>query len=167
MSSPFFLAATGIPAYASRVQNLFDPASRESILKRLSSLPPAAPRQWGKMSAPQMLAHCSVAMEAATGDRPRQQALIGKLLSWMVRSKVLGDQPFSKSSPTDPTFVIRDERNFDEEKRRLVALVGKFCEQGPAAAARQTHSFLGRMSGDDWGVMMYKHIDHHLQQFGS
>jgi hypothetical protein len=149
------------------MQNLFDPASRQSILTRLSNLSPAAPRQWGKMSAPQMLAHCSVAMEAATGDRPRQQALIGKLLSWMVRSRVLGDQPFSKSSPTDPTFVIKDDRDFEVEKRRLVALVGKFCEQGPAAAAHQTHSFLGRMSGDDWGVMMFKHIDHHLQQFGS
>jgi hypothetical protein len=85
----------------------------------------------------------------------------------MVRSRVLGDQPFSKGSPTDPTFVIRDERNFDEEKRRLIALVGKFCELGPAAAARQTHSFVGRMSGEEWGVLMYKHIDHHLQQFAS
>ena len=149
------------------MKNLFDTASRDEILTRLSNLRPAAPRQWGKMGPAQMLAHCSVAMEAATGDRPRQQALIGKLLSWMVRSKLLGDQPFSRNSPTDPTFVIQDERDFQEEKRRLVALVGKFCEQGPDAAARQTHSFLGRMTGDDWGVMMYKHIDHHLQQFGS
>jgi hypothetical protein len=148
------------------MQNLFDPASRDSILTRLSNLPPAAPRQWGKMGAAQMLAHCSVAMEAATGDRPRRQALIGKLLSPMVRSRVLGDRPFSRSSPTDPTFIVKDERDFDAEKRRLIALVGKFCEQGPAAAARQTHSFLGRMTGDDWGVMMYKHIDHHLKQFG-
>jgi len=114
-----------------------------------------------------MLAHCSIAMEAATGDRPRKQALVGKALSWMVRSKVLGDQPFSKNSPTDPTFVVKDEKDFETEKRRLTALVSRFCELGRENVSRQTHSSLGRMSGDDWGVMMYKHIDHHLKQFNA
>jgi Protein of unknown function (DUF1569) len=145
--------------------NLFDAASRDSILARLSSLQPGATRQWGKMGVAQMLAHCSIAMEAATGDRPREQQLIGKLLGWMVRSKLLGDQPFSRNSPTDPTFIVRDEKDFDVEKRRLISVVSKFCERGPEEAARQTHSFLGKLSGDEWGVMMHKHIDHHLKQF--
>jgi len=149
------------------MQNLFDTANRDAILARLSSLQPGATRQWGKMGVAQMLAHCSVAMEAATGDRPRKQQLIGKLLAWMVRSKVLGDPPFPKNSPTDPTFVVKDERDFDAEKRRLMGLVGRFCELGRENAARQTHSFLGGMSGDEWGTMMYKHIDHHFRQFGA
>jgi uncharacterized protein DUF1569 len=147
--------------------NLFDASAREALLTRLSSLRPQAPRQWGKMGVAQMLAHCSVAMEAATGDRPRKQMLIGKAISWMVRSKVLGDQPFSKNSPTDPTFIVKDEKDFEVEKRRLASLVSRFCEIGPENVSRQTHSFLGKMSGDDWGVMMYKHIDHHLKQFNA
>ena len=147
--------------------NLFDPADRDALLARLSSFRPDAARQWGKMSAAQMLAHCSTAMEAATGDRPRKQQLIGKLLAWMVRSKILGDEPFSKNSPTDPTFVIRDERNFDAEKRRLEALVTRFFDLGRGNAARQTHSFLGTLDGDEWGVMMYKHIDHNLRKFNA
>jgi hypothetical protein len=146
--------------------NLFDAANRDSILVRLSSLQPGATRQWGKMGVAQMLAHCSIAMEAATGDRPRKQQLIGKLLAWMVRSRVLGEQPFSRNSPTDPTFIVKDERDFDLEKRRLMSLVSKFCEHGPENAGRQTHSFLGKLSGDEWGMMMHKHIDHHLNQFG-
>ncbi|MDQ6894760.1 MAG: DUF1569 domain-containing protein [Acidobacteriota bacterium] len=165
MSPPFLLPAGDGPAYASPMQNLFDPARRDSILARLASLQPSAQRQWGKMGVAQMLAHCSVAMEAGTGDRPRKQQLIGKLLAWMVRSKVLGDQPFSRNSPTDPTFIVRDEKDFDVEKRRLISVVSKFCEAGPDSASRQTHSFLGKLSGDEWGVMMYKHIDHHLKQF--
>ncbi|HYK42139.1 MAG TPA: DUF1569 domain-containing protein [Thermoanaerobaculia bacterium] len=147
--------------------NLFDPAAREALLTRLSQLQPGAPRQWGKMGVAQMLAHCSVAMEAATGDRPRKQMLIGKAISWMVRSKVLGDEPFSKNSPTDPTFIVKDEKDFETERRRLADLVSRFCEAGRENASRYTHSFLGRMSGDDWGVMMYKHIDHHLKQFNA
>jgi hypothetical protein len=165
MSPPFFSPARDGPTYASPMQNLFDAASRDSILARLSSLQPGAARQWGKMGVAQMLAHCSIAMEAATGDRPRKQQLIGKLLAWMVRSKLLGDQPFSKNSPTDPTFIVRDEKDFDVEKRRLMSVVSKFCNGGRDNASRQTHSFLGKMSGDEWGVMMYKHIDHHLNQF--
>ena len=149
------------------MQSLFDAPDRESLLTRLSNLQPGATRQWGKMSPAQMLAHCSIAMEAATGDRPRKQQLIGKLLAWMVRSRILGDQPFSRNSPTDPTFVVKDEKDFDAEKRRLTGLVGRFCELGRENAARQTHSFLGGMTGDEWGTMMYKHIDHHLRQFGA
>jgi len=61
---------------------------------------------------------------------------------------------------------VTDARDFEREKERLRGLVDRFCEGGPAGAARQTHSFLGRISGEEWGVMMYKHLDHHLRQFG-
>jgi len=148
------------------MQNLFDPPGKSEILQRLSALSPGAPRQWGKMSAPQMLAHCSVALEAGTGDKPRPQKLIGKIFAPFARKGLLGDKPFSKGSPTDPTFVIRDERDFAREKERLVALVERFCARGKDEACKQTHSFFGRMTGDEWGRLMYKHLDHHLKQFG-
>jgi hypothetical protein len=148
------------------MQSLFEPAARKSIADRLTALPPTAVRQWGKMDAAQMLAHCSAALEVGTGDRPRKQALIGKIFAPFVRASLLGDKPFSKSSPTDPTFVVTDVRDFGREKERLLGLVDRFCAGGAAAAGRQMHSFLGRISGDEWGVMMYKHIDHHLTQFG-
>ena len=127
------------------MQSLFEPAARENVNTRLGKVRPESERLWGKMSPAQMLAHCANALEVAAGDRPRKQAL---------------------NSPTDPTFVIRDEREFDAEKARLAAVVDRFCERGPDHAGRQTHSFLGRLSGEEWGVMMYKHLDHHFRQFG-
>lgn len=149
------------------MRNLFDPADRQSVLDRLARLEPGAARQWGKMSASQMLAHCSAALEVATGDRPRKQALIGKLLSPFVRSSLLGEKPFSKNSPTDPAFVMTGDKDFEAERRRLTGLVNRFCEAGLEKAGAQTHSFLGRLTGEEWAVMMYKHIDHHLRQFGT
>jgi hypothetical protein len=149
------------------MQTLFDPATRASISARLTSLSPDAVRQWGKMDAAQMLAHCSNALEVGTGDRPRKHSLLGKVLGRFVRTSLLGEKPFPKDSPTDPTFVITDARDFAREKERLTALVRRFCEAGPDAAGKQVHSFLGRMSGDEWGVMMAKHLDHHLRQFGT
>lgn len=149
------------------MHTLFDPADRQSLMGRLGGLQPGAARQWGKMGVAQMLAHCSIAMEVATGETPRKQALIGKIFAPFVRSSLLGEKPFSRNSPTDPTFIVTDEKNFDAERQRLTRLVNTFCESGPEKASAQTHSFLGRLRGEEWGVMMYKHIDHHLRQFGA
>lgn len=149
------------------MQSLFEAAARENARSRLGKIQPGAERLWGKMSPAQMFAHCANALEVAAGDSPRKQALIGKVFAPFVRRKLLGEEPFSKNSPTDPTFVIRDDRDFEKEKTRLVSVLDRFCERGPDHAGRQIHSFLGKMSGDEWGVMMYKHLDHHFRQFGA
>jgi len=149
------------------MHSLFDPADRDSVLERLVLLQPGAARQWGKMGAAQMLAHCSIAMEMATGHEPRKQKLIGKILGPFVKSSLLGEKPFTKNSPTDPAFVVTDEKDFEAERDRLGRLVNVFCEAGPEKASAYTHSFLGRLEGEQWGVMMYKHLDHHLRQFGA
>jgi hypothetical protein len=149
------------------MHSLFDAADRQSVLGRLAQLQPGAERQWGKMAAAQMMAHCSVALEVATGDLPRKQALIGKIFGPFVRSSLLGEKPFGRNSPTDPAFIVTEEKDFETEKRRLTGIVNRFCERGPEKAAVQSHSFLGKLNGDEWGVMMYKHLDHHLRQFGA
>ena len=82
--------------------SLFDDNDRAALISRLESLPPDATRQWGKMNAAQMLAHCSNALETGAGVRSMKQAFIGKILSPLVRKGVLGEKPFSKNSPTDP-----------------------------------------------------------------
>ena len=148
------------------MHDLFDDASRREILERLDRLGPESSRQWGKMDAAQMMCHCTTALEAATGDKPRKRSLIGRLLGPLVRGKLLGDQPFSRNSPTDPTFVITDPRDFALEKGRLLAVIHRFVELGPEHAGASTHSFFGRLGGREWGRLMGKHLDHHLRQFG-
>jgi hypothetical protein len=149
------------------METLFDEKNRSALLARIAALQPAATRQWGKMNVAQMLCHCARALEVATGDQPKKQSLIGKILSPFVRSSVLGEKPFGKNSPTDPSFVVSDEQDFSAERSRLVALVDRFAARGPEPADAQTHSFFGKLSGDEWGRLMYKHIDHHLRQFGA
>ena len=146
---------------------LFDPAARERLLGRLAALRPGAPRQWGKMDPAQALAHCALALEAATGDHPSKQKLLGKVLAPFVRKSVLGPKPFSRNSPTDARLRVAGPRDFARERERLLALVSKFAAAGPAGAGRWEHVFFGRLSGEEWGVLMHKHIDHHLSQFGA
>lgn len=149
------------------MRTLFEDRDREALLARITALRADAARQWGKMSSAQMLCHCALALETGSGIRPMKQAFIGKIVTPLIRSRVLGPKPFGKNAPTDPTFVVPDERDFDREKSRLLDLIARFVQRGPDAAAKETHSFFGKLSGEEWGVLMYKHIDHHLQQFGA
>lgn len=150
------------------MKNFFESSDRREILDRLGKLQPGATRQWGKMDAAQMCAHCAIALEVAAGDVSKTQAFIGKVLAPFVKKKLIqGPEPLSKNSPTDPTFVVSDARDFARERARLAAIASRFAEAGPAAAEGRVHSFFGKMTGDEWGVLMYKHLDHHLMQFGA
>jgi hypothetical protein len=62
---------------------------------------------------------------------------------------------------------VTDDRDFESERRRLTDIINRFCELGPENASKQTHSFFGRLSGEEWGFLMYKHLDHHFRQFGA
>lgn len=148
------------------MQSLFNPTDREALLARINNLQPDVARQWGKMNPAQMLCHCSRALETATGDRPMKQKFIGKVLAPLVRKSVLGEKPFGRNSPTDPTFVVADERDFAKERARLTDLISSFTQRGEDAAGKETHAFFGKLTGKEWGELMYKHIDHHLRQFG-
>lgn len=149
------------------MQSIFDTADRDSLMTRLAQLQPANARLWGTMSPAQMLAHCANVLETGAGVRPMKQKFIGKLLAPLVRKSILGEKPFSRNSPTDPSFVISNERDFAAERTRLTGLIGLFVERGAAAAGSQTHAFFGNLSGEEWGRLTYKHLDHHLRQFGA
>jgi hypothetical protein len=148
------------------MKSLFDPVDRAEILGRINALQPEGARQWGTMNPAQMLCHCGLALETATGDRPMKQKFLGKLLMPFIRSSVLGEKPFSKNGPTDPTFIASGDRDFTAERARLLELIQRFAERGDPEAAKATHAFFGKLSGQEWGELMYKHIDHHLRQFG-
>ncbi|MGE5233175.1 MAG: DUF1569 domain-containing protein [Acidobacteriota bacterium] len=147
------------------MRSLFDPADRRAILDRLAALSPESPRQWGKMDVAQMMAHCVVPLAIAAGDGPTKQRWIGRLLTPLIRSSVLGEKPFSRNGPTDPDFKIVDRREFATEKERLRAAIEAFAGRGPDYVSHRLHPFFGRLSGAEWGVLMHKHLDHHLRQF--
>lgn len=148
------------------MESLFNPADRESLSVRLAALEADTRHLWGKMDAAQMLQHCSRGLEAATGDRPMKQLFLGKVLGPFVRRMALGKRPLGRNAPTDPSFVVLDVRDFNAERIRLATILDRFIQRGPESAGKATHAFFGRLNGDEWGRLMYKHLDHHLRQFG-
>ncbi len=150
------------------MKNFFDESDRGPLLDRLEKLQPGALRQWGKMDVAQRCAHCAAALEVAAGEVPKQQRLLGVLLAPFVKKKLVAtDAPMMKNAPTDPTFVVSEPQDFEKEKARLVALTRRFCDAGSSAAGGRVHSFFGKLTGEEWGVLMYKHLDHHLRQLGA
>lgn len=148
------------------MNTLLDRDARDAILSRLASLQPGATRLWGTMDSAQMLAHLAIAMECATGERAPEQSLLGKIVTPFIRPLVFGPRPFAKNGPTDPTYVVADARDFETEKARLTRLVARFGERGPLGAEGQVHPFFGTLSAEQWGRLTWKHVDHHLRQFG-
>lgn len=149
------------------MKTLFDREGYDEIIRRIISLQPGTTRQWGKMSVNQMLAHCCTTMEVACGIRNIPRMLIGRLIGGFLKKRYVSDIPFSKNSPTHPTFVIADEREFETEKQKLLGLVQRFFEGGESDCTRQPHSFFGHLTPAEWGVSQYKHLDHHLRQFSA
>lgn len=150
------------------MQTLHDPARAAEVQARLRDLRPDSIRQWGKMSAPQMLAHCAIALEMALGDRRPPRLFIGRILGGMVKSRELGsDAPFGRNSPTAPFMKIADKKELESERSRVRTLIDRFVAGGRAGCTSHPHPFFGRLTPDEWGVLMYKHLDHHFRQFNA
>ena len=148
------------------MKNLFEAATAEEVKERLARLRPDSARQWGKMNPAQALAHCVVAMEWAVGDKIPQRMFIGRIVGGMVKPKVLGnDEPMRRNSPTATDLVIQDERGLETERARLRGLIDRFAAAGPSRCTTHPHSFFGKLTPEEWAILMYKHLDHHLRQF--
>jgi len=162
-----YVKVTGLEKEAFAMKNLFEAATTNEVKERIARLGPNSAREWGKMNAAQAMAHCATSMEWAVGDRNEPRMFIGRILGPLVKSKVLKDEaPMGRNAPTAKSLVVADERDLAKERQRLCALVDRFCSGGPHACTKHPHSFFGPLTPDEWARLMYKHLDHHLRQFG-
>lgn len=148
------------------MKSIYEPETLEEIKERINKLEPNSQRQWGKMEVAQMLAHCSAALEVAVGQKSPQRMFIGRIVGPFVKSVFTNEKPLRKNTPTDKSFLVIDQRNFAKEKARLLDLVTQFSTGGEAKCTTRPHSFFGKLTPGEWGIGTYKHLDHHLRQFG-
>lgn len=150
------------------MENLFEATRVEEVRQRLHRLRPDSQRQWGKMNLAQMLAHCSVGMEVAMGRIRPPRVLIGRIIGPAVKRVALRDgEPMRRNSPTSKVFLMKGDRDFGTEQRRLSGLIDEFIAAGPACCTTHPHASFGPLTPNEWGILMYKHLDHHLRQFGA
>lgn len=148
--------------------NFFDKTVNNTIIARIQQLTPTSKALWGKMSASQMLAHCNVIFEY--GFEPekhkRPNRLMRKIMTSLVKNTVVNDQPFPKNSKTAPNMIIGDERDFSLEQARLIDFVSRVQQQGSDYYDGLESWAFGVLTIPEWSNLFYKHLDHHLKQFG-
>jgi hypothetical protein len=149
-------------------RSLFQAEQTDEIKMRLGKLSPDSARQWGKMTPAQMLAHCSAGLEMATGDLRPQRVLIGRMIGPAIKRVVLREEePMRRNSPTAKELLVNGEMDFEFERNRLSGLIDRFAAAGPSGCTDHPHAFFGPLKPDEWSILMYKHLDHHLRQFGA
>ncbi|GAB4093928.1 DinB family protein [Flaviaesturariibacter terrae] len=147
------------------MNDLFEPGSARLILERLNSLEAGCIPRWGKMNAAQMVAHCQAPFSVYFGELQLRRNIMGLLFGRMAKRKLLADKPWPRGLPTAPEFVVSDDRSFDTERRKLTSLIERFAGSSILLHPPR-HPFFGKMTAQDWSRLAWKHLDHHLQQFG-
>jgi hypothetical protein len=149
------------------MKSLFNISDNKDIIARINSLTPETKGGWGKMSVSQMLTHTQVPLRVAFGELRLKRTFVGYLFGRIAKKKLSGERQWQKNMPTDKNFVVAEQKNFEEEKGRLISLVQRFTLSGPAGISKETHPFFGKLTVDEWDKLMWNHLDHHLRQFGA
>jgi hypothetical protein len=139
----------------------------EPIIQRINNLDPQQQPLWGKMSAAQMLRHCQAPARVALGDLKLKRNLSGILLGSIIKRFLLRDGPIMRNAPTHPAFRVPEIPDFDAERQRLISLIRRIADGGPEIITRDAHPVFGKMSVREWDLLQWKHLDHHLRQFGA
>lgn len=150
------------------MKDIFAPEVSNGIIDRIHKLTPATRPGWGKMDVARMLAHCNVtyAYTYTPEQFKRPGAFMRFILRSFIKNIVVSEKPYKRNGRTAPEFIITDARDFENEKKLLISNIQKTQQHGAAHFEGKENFSFGKMSSKEWGNLFYKHLDHHLNQFG-
>jgi hypothetical protein len=147
------------------MKTVWSVGDRQALRGRVERLDAQTPGRWGRMTAPQAVAHLVDAMRMAIGELPCE----GKqtpLRFPVIKQLVIYWLPWPKGAPTAPELVGRAPASIAAEITELQVLIDRVGAL-PAVFEWPPHPAFGRLSRRAWGVLIYRHLDHHLTQFGA
>lgn len=146
-------------------KNLFESKTVTEVKERINSLTENKTPDWGKMNVSQMLAHCSEVLKNGLGEIQQKRKLIGYIVAPFIRHRYYDSEPYkNKGNPS--THVIIEEKDFGLEKVHLLRRIDEFHNVNRDRLKNSVHPILGKFTPDQWAIGQYKHLDHHLRQFG-
>lgn len=146
-------------------KNLFQKNTIADLEQRINSLEKDTIPLWGQMNVGQMLAHCCEVLKNALGETQQKRKLIGYLIAPFVRTRFYDDIPYKKRGGPS-TFVITDKKDLKSERQNLIELIKRFHAVDKKSLNNSVHPILGKFKPEQWAIGQYKHLDHHLRQFG-
>jgi len=149
------------------MKDIFNPQTIQEFQARIEKLTPNSQGQWGKMNVYQMLKHCVGNEQLLLGQRHFKRIFLGRLFGKMaLKSNIKDDSPMSKNSMTHPDLVIKGNGDMEQEKQAWINLLHEYPARKTSDYNNFIHPFFGKMSSEQVSRFAYKHIDHHLRQFG-
>lgn len=149
--------------------SIFTPARHAELVQRLDRLTPDHTRRWGRMSPHQAICHLSDSFKAILGDRPlrsRKPDLTRFLLRIYAFTLPL---PWPKGAPTSAAVDAEQggtpPTDFDKDVEELKELLRRFVATDGRGLA--PHYAWGGLTRGEWGRYGFRHVDHHLSQFGA
>lgn len=149
------------------MKNIFNQNDTSEIIARINNLTSLTKPIWGKMDVAQMLAHCNVTYELVYDNKhPQPKGFMKFMLKFLVKNTVVSEKSYKQNSHTAPFFIINSNKDFELEKKRLIDYISKTQQLGEKEFdGKESHSF-GELNKTEWNNMFYKHLNHHLSQFG-
>ena len=146
------------------MKTIFDKETRTGLIQRIELLHENSMRQWGKMNVYQMVKHCILCEEMYLGKTLYKRSLLGFLFGKMALNQLMNDdKPKKRNSPTKQDFkIIESTGNLIAAKMRWISLIEEYDSYSNESFV---HWFYGKMTKKQVGILVYKHIDHHLRQF--
>jgi hypothetical protein len=150
------------------MSTIFDPKVADDLRRRIEDLTPESQPLWGKMNVGQMMCHVTDGFRMSMGERPLpdQSSFLDRTLLKFLVIKVI---KMPRSAPTAAGLDQMKEGTppaaFQEDRKALVDAFDHICSL-PADHAWASHPKFGPMTHAEWGILGFKHIDHHLRQFG-
>lgn len=150
------------------MKNLFEKAYVDEVKGRITHLTPASQPQWGSMDVIQTVAYCSAGLDMAMGTlRPQRAPMPAKFIGLLIKPLVFNnDKPMRRNSPSSPELFAPAQGDLTQECAQLRHRIERFATDRDATCTQYPHPFFGLLTPGQWAVLMYKHLDHHLRQFG-
>jgi len=145
------------------MKNLYDLEVYDGILARIEQLRPVSHPEWGKMNVAQMMAHCAETIDVSNGKPLKGTPWFLKPFGGIVKKMVVNNKPYPKNLRTHPQYLMTEPEDFVRQKERLAFSLKTMIALGRVGSK---HPLMGQMTADEKGWGMYKHLDHHLSQFG-
>jgi hypothetical protein len=146
--------------------SIWDQRARLELLTRLERLAADTPARWGRFTGAGMLAHLNDSLRMALGElTPREKQL--PLRFFPLKQLVIYLLPFPRGTPTAPELIARIHvAVWSDEVETFRELLGRLAAQADATTWPR-HPAFGAMNRRRWGVLVYRHTDHHFTQFGA
>lgn len=148
------------------MKSIYNENEKLELIKRINKLTPDTKPEWGKMNISQMLEHCTVSVRLALSEIKPELNENNLRLGKLVKDRIFMSEVFSKELPTTKEFIIDFAGDVDENKRILVEYLNKFSEMDPGIELKGVHPYFGELTMIEWSMLIWKHTNHHLIQFG-